>query len=96
MLSLCKLNSNDYTLVDMISVLSDDAKQRIIKNNPSGVDYEVAPILFSIKRSTEENVPNTWKQIVSNSLGFEVDKPMNNIADWALLMYFECMLMKIK
>ncbi|SHI10371.1 hypothetical protein SAMN02745823_02439 [Sporobacter termitidis DSM 10068] len=95
MLDLCKSDTKNYSLVEMVDAIDGDMKQSIIeKYNCTSETPENTPILFSIKSARDVNKPEVWKHVVSSRMGFEIDSIQNSILDWAFLMYFECMLIK--
>jgi len=95
MLDLCKSDTKNYSLVEMVDAVNGDMKQRIVEQyNCISETPESTPILSSIKSAIDVNKPEVWQYAVSSRMGFEISAIQNSILDWAVLMYFECMLIK--
>jgi hypothetical protein len=95
MLDLCKLDTKTYSLVEMVDAVDSDMKQSIVgKYNFISETPESTPIMYSIKSAIDVNKPEVWQHAVSSRMGFEISSIQNSILDWAVLMYFECMLIK--
>ena len=95
MLDLCKLDTNTYTIVEMIDAIDNDRKRKFI-NSYSCIagNPENTPILYSLKSALDTNTSEVWKHVVSNHMGVDICEVKNSILDWAELMYFECVLVK--
>lgn len=95
MLDLCESGTNTYSLVEMVDAIDIDMKKSIVgKYNCISETPESTPILFSIKNAIEVNKSEVWQHVVSNRTGFDINSIQNSALDWAVLMYFECMLIK--
>ena len=95
MLDLCKSDTKTYSLVEMVDALNSDMKQIIVEQyNCISETPESTPILSSIKSAIDVNKPEVWQYAVSSRMGLEISSIQNSILDWAVLMYFECMLSK--
>ncbi len=93
MLDLCKADTKTYSLVEIVDAVNGDMKQSIMElYNCISETPESTPILFSIKSAIDINKPEVWQHAVSSRMGFEISSIQNSILDWAISMYFECML----
>jgi len=95
MLDFCKVDTKTYSLVDMVDAIDTDMQKSIVEQYDCIDDTpESTPILFSIKSAIAANKPGVWQHMVSSRIGFEINSIQNSILEWAVLMYFECMLIK--
>jgi hypothetical protein len=97
MLDNCKQDVKTYSLVTMVDLINNKFKSSILESYPTEeAPQENTPILFSIKCALDANVPDVWKSIATNKLSINVEIVENTALEWAKLMYFECLLVKLK
>ncbi|MGL4363504.1 MAG: GTPase-associated system all-helical protein GASH [Cellulosilyticaceae bacterium] len=97
MLDNCKKETKEYSLVTMVDSIDDADKSSILScYQMDGVKQENTPILFSIKCALDATQPNVWKSMANNKLSINVDSITHETLEWAKLLYFECLLVKIE
>lgn len=97
MLDNCKQEAKTYSLVTMVDSIDNKSKSSILGSYPTEeATQENTPILFSIKCALDANVQDVWKSIATNKLSINVELVENTALEWAKLMYFECLLVKLE
>lgn len=97
MLDNCKKETKEYSLVTMVDSIEDAHKSSILScYQMDGVKQENTPILFSIKCALDATQPNVWKSMADNKLSINVESIEHETLEWAKLLYFECLLVKIE
>lgn len=97
MLDNCKKETKEYSLVTMVDSIDDAHKSSILScYQMDGVKQENTPILFSIKCALDATQPNVWKSMAYNKLSINVESTEHETLEWAKLLYFECLLVKIE
>lgn len=97
MLDNCKKDTKTYSLVTMVDSIDDAHKSSILTcyQMDSG-KQENTPILFSIRCALDAKQPDVWKSMASNKLSINVETTEHEALEWAKLLYFECVLVKIE
>ena len=96
MLDNCKKETKEYSLVTMVDSIDDAHKSAILScYQMDDVKQENTPILFSIKCALDAKQPDVWKSTANNKLSINVETTEQEALEWAKLLYFECLLVKI-
>lgn len=97
MLDNCKKETKEYSLVTIVDSIDDAHKSSILScYQMEGVKQENTPILFSIKCALDAKQPDVWKSMASNMLSISIESTEHEALEWAKLLYFECLLVKIE
>jgi hypothetical protein len=97
MLDNCKKETKEYSLVTMVDSIDDAHKSAILScYQMDDVKQENTPILFSIKCALDAKQPDVWKSTANNKLSINVETTEQEALEWAKLLYFECLLVKIE
>lgn len=97
MLDNCKKETKEYSLVTMVDSIDDAHKSSILScYQMDSVKQENTPILFSIKCALDAKQPDIWKSMAANKLSINVESAEYETLEWAKLLYFECLLVKIE
>lgn len=97
MLDNCKKDTKEYSLVIMVDSIDDAHKSAIFScYQMDDVKRENTPILFSIKCALDAKQPDVWKSTANNKLSINVEATEHEALEWAKLLYFECLLVKIE
>lgn len=97
MLDNCKKDTRTYSLVTMVDSIKDAHKSSILTcYQMCDGEQENTPILFSIKCALDAKQSDVWKSMASNKLSINVETIEHEALEWAKLLYFECLLVKIE
>lgn len=97
MLDNCKKDTKEYSLVIMVDSIDDAHKSEILScYQMDDVKQENTPILFSIKCALDAKQPDVWKSTAINKLSINIETTEHEALEWAKLLYFECLLVKIE
>lgn len=97
MLDNCKKDTKAYSLVTMVDSIDDVHKSSILScYQMDDGKQENTPILFSIKCALDAKQPEVWKSTASNKLSICVESIEHGVLEWAKLLYFECLLVKVE
>lgn len=97
MLDNCKKDTKEYSLVIMVDSIDDAHKSEILScYQMDDVKQENTPILFSIKCALDAKQPDVWKSTANNKLSINIETTEHEALEWAKLLYFECLLVKIE
>ncbi|NLX81076.1 MAG: hypothetical protein GXZ03_05885, partial [Proteiniphilum sp.] len=97
MLDNCKKDTKAYSLVTMVDSIDDIHKSSILScYQMNSGKQENTPILFSIKCALDAKQPDVWKSTANNKLSINVEATEHEALEWAKLLYFECLLVKIE
>lgn len=97
MIDNCKKDAKSYSLVTMVDSIDDARKSSILSCYQMDDDkQENTPILFSIRCALDAKQPDVWKSTANNKLSINVEVTEHEALEWAKLLYFECLLVKIE
>lgn len=97
MLDNCRKEEKKYSLVTMVDSIDDEHKSSILScYYLDDAKQENTPILFSIKCALDARQPDVWKSVAVNKLSINIESTKYETLEWAKLLYFECLLVKIE